>query len=203
MIQNITTAVNLTRIVVFSVLCNLVCNTSAQCWDINEVKRGFKANTGFTLDSLTVCDKFLPILDHSIKLSDTFHVNHRKAWFYFVVGLNSYYDSLGQTNVRIELRQGVDYDILKLYPPFFGDSFSGAFCYKGFTFFVLCEHENLPIYKELFSPYIKKDFYVYYNKTYGKKIYKYRNYRYLESFSFLFYKYKEGDLKYLSTKFME
>lgn len=203
MTQNITIVENLTKTVLLTILCCLVCTASAQCWEMNEVKRGFKTNTVITLDSLTISDKLIPILDHSIKLGDTFHVNHRKAWLYFVVGLNSYYDSLGQTNIRIELRQGVDYDILENYPPSFGDSFSGAFCYKGFTFFVLCEHDNLPIYKELFSPNLKKDFYVYYNKTYGKKIYKYRNYRYMESFIFLFYKYKKGDFKYLSTKFME
>lgn len=203
MTLNIIIVASSTKYMVFIVLCCLINNISAQCWEVYEVHKGFRMNVEYTLDSLAISENVLPILDHSIALIDSSSFNNRKIWLYYVLCLNSRYDSTNQTTVRVELRQGVDYDILSLYLPYDGDRFSGAFCYKGFTFFVLCEHDNLPIYKELFKPKSKRGFPVYYNSSVIGKVWKQINYPYMESFVFLFYKYKSGVFSYSSTRVVE
>ncbi len=203
MTLNIITVGNLIRLLFLSAFFYIVNSTSAQCWNQHTVKSGFKKNTVYSLDSLSVSDKLLCVLDHSINLIDTFNVNKRKTWLYYVICLNSRFDTLGQTHVRIELKQGVDYDIFSFYLPHDGGYFSGAFCYKGYTYFVLCEHENLPIYEELFIPVNKKDFHVYYNSPFKNKMWRRVNYKYLESFAYLFYGYKHGVFTYISTKFVD
>lgn len=194
---------NLIKLLFLSVFLHTINICSAQCWDQNTIKNGFKLNTIFSLDSLSVSEKLLPVLDHSRSIIDTFDVNSKKTWLYYVICLNSRIDSLGRTIIRIELKQGVDYDFMKLYLHNDGSNFSGAFCYEGYTYFVLCEYENLSIYNELFIPINKKEFHVYYKSPFIIKKWRKVYHRYFESFVYLFYWYKQGDFTYKSTKYLD
>lgn len=194
---------NLIKLLFLSVILQTINICSAQCWDQNTGKSGFKLNTVYSLDSLSVSERLLPVLNHSISLIDTFDVNSKKTWLYYVICLNSRIDTLGRTIIRIELQQGVEYDIMKFYLPHDGSNFSGAFCYEGYTFFVMCEHENLSIYNELFTPINKKVFHVYYRSPFVMKKWRKIYHTYMESFVYLFYRYKLGDFTYLSTKYLD
>jgi hypothetical protein len=203
MTQNIIIVANLTKyIILLGVFFATKC-INAQCWEERMVPDGYKRDTVYTLDSLMVSNKTLSILDHAIALVDSFNVNRKDTWLYFAICLNSRYDERDGTQVRIELKQGVDYDILRFYLFEDGKNFSGAFCYKGFTFFVLCKNDDVSIYKELFQKSAKSDFSVYYKSPAIIDKWKALNYPYMEKYVYLFYQYLNGKFYYSTTTFVE
>ena len=175
-------------------------SANAQCWKVDEVPKDFKTNTVLTLDSFIVSEKIVGVLDHAIALSDSFNVNHNETWLFYAICFRFNHDSLGRSSVRVELRQGTDYETFEFHSYFDNLEPFGAFCYKGFTFFVLAELNKPGVYKDFFKATAKKDFPVYYNKPEISEKWVGLDYSYTEKFTYLFYRYKEGVFYYIDTK---
>ncbi len=175
----------------------------SQCWKNNGQNIEYKINTIYNLDSLIVSEQLTGVLNHSISLLDSFEVERSNTWLYYVICLNSIY-KLDSNSVRlkIELQQGVDYDIFydRLYEE--GNEFSGAFCYNGYTFFVLSDLQTQALYNQLFISHKKMNFYVYYkNPAISKKLDKLGIANIID-YIYLFYTYKNGTFHYHSTSYL-
>ena len=191
---------NLTKHITLIIFLCFVNSTSAQCWKSDEVPEGFKINKVYTLDSLVVSENIYEVLDHSIDVVDSFLVNTSETWLFFVISLYSKYDSLNWNMVRLELKQGTNYDVFEFHSYFDQLEHCGAFCYKGFTFYVLSQHKNLFVFKELFIANEQKDFPVYYNKPAISEKWTGIDYPFTEKFIYLFYRYVDGEFKYMATR---
>ena len=173
---------------------------SGQCWKSDQLPEGFKINKVYALDSLIVSEKIYDVLDHSIALVDSFSVNKNETWLFFVISFYSKYDSILGNQVRIELKQGTSYDVFELHSYFYQLEHFGAFCYKGFTFFVLNQHKDSLLVNELFEAGEQEDFPVYYKKPEISEKWEGIDYTYTEKYIYVFFRYKNGALKYVATR---
>ena len=175
-------------------------NVTAQCWELEEIPEGFKINKVYTLDSLIVSANIYKVLDHSIALIDSLSVNKSETWLYFVISIYSKYDSVFGNSVRLELNQGTSNDVFEYHSYFFQLEHCGAFCYKGYTFFVLSQQKDLFVFKELFTTDKQKDFPVFYNKPTIQEKWIGIDFPETQKYIYVFYDYKIGELKYVATR---
>jgi hypothetical protein len=185
-------------IVFFLYFSNIVVG---QCWETAQVPNGYMENTSYSLDSLIVSKKLIEVLDHSVALVDSLEVDLNDTWLYYVICINSAYSSQSGIQFKIELQQGVDYNIFNYRLFEEGDAFSGGFCYKGYTFFVLSNMES--IYNKFFQTKNKKDFHIYYKRPVVSNEWQDLGYPNMIKFIYLFYQYKDGNFVYSSTSFSE
>lgn len=171
-----------------------------QCWKSDQLPEGFKVNKVYTLDSLIVSENIYDVLDHSVALVDSFSVNKNETWLFFVISIYSKYDSILGSQVRIELKQGTIYDVFEFHSYFDQLEHFGAFCYKGFTFYVLNQHKDFFVVNELFEAREQEDFPVYYKKPEISGKWIEIDYPYTEKYIYVFYRYKNGALKYVATR---
>lgn len=189
------------KIGLFAAYMFITIGSNGQCWNKHEVPDGFKINTVYELDSLTVLSQdTYAMLDHSISFIDSLEFDYSDTWLYYVIVLNSNFQRNDTTHVRVELLQGADYDPFFQRLPFEGDRFSGAFCYQGYTFFVLCDYNNMDtLFNTLFARNKKRDFYVYYKKPFVSQKWKdlgYTDLRFLGYYNFIYYMYENGKFIY-------
>lgn len=194
---------NLIKQLIFIIFFCIANSINAQCWEKGQVPNGYRINAVYTLDSLTVSENAFVILNHSIALIDSLEFDTQETWLYFVIIIRSSYNRGDTNQIRIELNQGVEEDILNNY--FFEDidKFSGAFCYRGYTFFTICENDDVPICEDLFKVNSEKDFYVYYKSPFVSNKWKEVGYDFMVKYIFLFYNYYDGKFRYSTTKIVE
>lgn len=198
MTMKISIMVNFRYIALFLFLC-IAKNASAQCWKNEEIPEGFKRNIVYTLDSLVVSERFYEVLDHAVALRDSFLIDKKDTWLYYMICLNSSVDSIGRNSITIKLLQGINDNLLYEILPFEGDKFYGAFCYKGFTFFIVCKNDNLPLFNELFYTKNKAEFHSYYNSPVADQGWIDVGMPYIIRYMYLFYYNKNGCFYYRST----
>jgi len=173
----------------------------SQCLNATDVENTkFKINTVYYLDSLVVSKNLVKILDNSVDLVDKFNVNMDSTWLYYVFCMSSIYNNDEGVLIKIELLQGTEYNIFFDRLVDEGEEFSGAFCYKGYTFFVLSDSVNNSLFFDLFTIQNKAYFNVYYNKPESSEEWKKLDIHGVWKFINSFYKYNDGDFNYLSTK---
>jgi hypothetical protein len=194
---------NLIKHLIYIIFLCIANSINSQCWEIGQAPNGYKINTVYTLDSLVVSENAFAVLNHSIALTDSLEFDTQETWLYFVISIRSSYNKADSTLIRIELNQGVEVDILNNY--FFEgvDKFSGAFCYRGYTFFTICENDDVPICEDLFKANNEKDFYVYFKSPFVSNKWKEVGYDFMVKYIFLFYYYYEGKFYYSNTKIVE
>lgn len=198
-------AVNLIKFMLsICLLIGISGTINSQCINKSEYS-GYKVNTIFTLDSLYVQDEFFPLLNHSISLLDTFDINKDSTWLYYLISLNWESNSEIGLRIKISLRQGVNYDILfDEVPLTFYDSIAGAFCYNGYTFFVLLNHRNDFLFNKLFiTKNTISEFPILYKTPIMNKFGIKLGYEDIIKYAFLFYDYKGERFKYKSTSYSE
>jgi hypothetical protein len=182
------------------ILITIGCNS--QCLESVNSKEGIKLSKTFELDSLIINSKSVNILlDHSLSFIDSLKFDHSETWLYYVIVLNSHMLTNDSLKIRVELNQGTDYDPFFVRIPDEGEKFSGAFCYKGTTFFVLCDNDSAKeVYDRFFKSHGKRNFNIYYNKPYVSQKWKdlgYKETRYLEYNMYIFYLYEDGAFKFI------
>ena len=192
---------NNTRFITFIALLLFTISGYTQCWNNDSISNGFKINDVFVIDSLSIVKSATNMLDHSISLIDSIDVNQKNTWLYYVIVLDDAYDNKSGSQINVELKQGVNYNISMFFLPGEGDEFLGAFCYKGYTFFVLCENRDYTVFKELFKLGEKHKFPIYYKSPEISKVWKDIEPEYKEKYIFMFYRYKNGKFTYSATNY--
>lgn len=192
---------NNTRFSTFIALLLFTTSGYAQCWNNDSISNAFKINDVFVIDSLSIIKSATNMLDHSISLIDSIDVDQKNTWLYYVIALDKAYNNQDGSQIKVELKQGVNYNIIMLFLPGEGDEFLGAFCYKGYTFFVLCENRNTPLFKNLFKINEQYKFPIYYKSPEISKEWKDMEPEYKEKYIFMFYKYKNDKFNYSSTNY--
>ena len=189
---------------IFCLLLFLTKISSSQCLYKSDYS-GYKVNTVYVLDSLSVQEGFYPVLNHSISLLDTFDINKDSTWLYYLISLNCEYNNEIGLRIKISLRQGVNYDILfDEVPSTFYDSIAGAFCYKGYNFFVLLNHRNDFLFNKLFiTKHTISEFPILYKTPIVNKFGIKLGFEDILKYAFLFYDYKEERFTYKSTSYSE
>lgn len=123
--------------------------------DINTLK----VYTVYKIDTLSVDSAFQLVLDHSISLLDSINLDKEKTWLYYAVNLSGRSLNDGLT-IMISLQQGTDRDITAAEFAFSDHAIlSGAFCYQGYTFFVLSNTTNQRFFNKYFTKLHPSDFF--------------------------------------------
>ncbi len=194
---------NLIKFILLICLLHTSGIVSAQCWRLNDVPSGYKINTVYELDSLIVSESFYSILDHSITLQDSIEMNYNETWIFYVIILDFRYVLDSNLIIETKLLQGVKHNIFVNWTQSAGQNFSGAFCYNGLTFFVLCNDTEMPIYRKLFTSTSHKTLFpVFYNNpSYINNWEDYGGPQYLEKSAMLYYSYYSGKFTYIKTHY--
>ncbi|NPD48214.1 MULTISPECIES: hypothetical protein [unclassified Lentimicrobium] len=190
-----------TKIIILGFVFFLLSGSAySQCSSVIDDK-DLKINNTYSLDSLFVSNKITNVLEHSISLIDTLYNDQKDTWLYFVFCMSSVYNNQEGVTIKIELQQGVSYNVFYDRLIDEGECFSGAFCYKGYSFFVLSDSINSDLYQTFFSSESVSNFPIYYNKPEPSVEWGKLGYHDINKFSYLFYKYNEDGFRYVSTTF--
>lgn len=159
----------------------------------------------YEIDTLLVDVSFEPVLDHAIAVLDTFDIQKIQVWLYYLIVLTDNYNKSRPYQLQISLRQGRPYDILlDAILNSKQDHIAGAFCYKGYTFFVLYNPNIFTIFNSYFKPSHKvTKFPAYYGIAELNELGKKLNFDSMLKQVYLFYFYKDGKLEYNRTTYKE
>ena len=90
------------KIGLFAAYMFITIGRNGQCWNKHEVPDGFKINTVYELDSLTVLSQdTYAMLDYSISFIDSLEFDYSDTWLYYVIVLNSNFQRNDTTHVRV------------------------------------------------------------------------------------------------------
>lgn len=203
MTQNIILKVNSIKSFLFVLFILYSPVGHGQCWERENMPSGYKLNTSYNIDSLEVAQKFDGVLNHSIALIDSLDVEQQETWLYYILKFDHNHKT-DVTIVSIELRQADSSDIFFLSNFDNSRTLAGAFCYNGFTFFVLIDSKlNTPLFEELFTRKEAKDFYVFYNSPISSKEWNEMGFSGFYKWVFLFYSYSSGEFTYNYTGYLD
>lgn len=193
-------AKHLINLVILLVIIGNSNNASAQCWKADLVPEGYKINKIYKIDSLIVSENMYKVLDHSIALIDSLAINKNETWLFFAISIYSKYDSIYGNTIRFELNQGTSNDAFEYHSYIFQLELCGAFCYKDYTFFVLCQNKDLLIFKELFTSEKQKSYPLIYNKPTIQERWIGIDFPETQKYIYMFYDYKCKAFKYVATR---
>lgn len=194
--------VNSIKYLLISCLFFCVHSGSGQCIINNELNE-YSLNSVYTLDSLTVQDEFIPVLDHAIALLDSFDIKKDSAWLFYIIAFNSVLSEDYGFDFRIALRQGEKESILAYELPAFEDYLSGGLCYKGFTFLVLLNPRNELFFRKMFhTQNIKREFSIFYKSPIRSRLGNEYNYDILKDI-LLYYNYNHSNYQYIQTVYFD